>query len=111
MDGDYCQVKLYRSIHANNKTYTNLSSCPTHTKTYLNLPTLSCNDTTPTACLNALAVFSADVGCCAEPFYGPGIRQCNGVSVAQPCSSATSAAANYVGLLSLVFILYYSLFM
>ena len=93
--GDYCPVKILRSFNteANRVAYNNIYRyCDASYITATNRFT-SCNSTINNRadCIAALNSFTSAAGCCMEPLFGSGVRNCSGVSVPDACTGVSSA--------------------
>ena len=88
-NGDYCPVRLL-NVTANSY-YQVRRFCTKSSVNIANAITCSSSSSTLSNCTNALSTFSGYMGCCTEPFLGPGVRSCSSVSVPEACTGVSSA--------------------
>ena len=105
--GEYCTVRYNRKYNGNNN---DLSQLLIRTCDITDSGISSCNSNTPNddTCLHYVKTFSKKMGCCAEPYLGPGVRlssSCSNVSVDEACTGVSSAT----GLVAPVFLMLFAL--
>ena len=105
--GEYCTVWYNRQYNGNNN---DLSQQLINTCDITDSGISSCNSNTPDDenCLNYVETFSSIMGCCAEPYLGPGVRRslsCSNVRVDEACTGVSSAT----GLVAPVFLMLFAL--
>lgn len=83
--GDYCNVRLIRRLKRPSIQY-NLYQCN------LNSSGIHCNSNSSSDCLNDVALYSSNMGCCTEPMLGAGVHYCN-VTVPPACTGVTGTVA------------------
>ena len=94
-NGDYCPVRLLRGYIGSSTTTTDrdnalaLANIPSSCSGSFGTTGITCSGSS--TCTNAISTFSQYAGCCTEPFLGPGVRSCSGISVPQACTGVSSA--------------------
>ena len=98
--GEYCTVWYNRKYNGNNNFLSQLiRTCDITDSGIL------CSRYTSVTCIEYIKWFSEIMGCCAEPYLGPGVKYCSGVIVDEACTGVSSAT----GLVAPVFLMLFAL--
>ena len=90
-NGKYCPVQNANITVAVLSAYRQVQSfCTTSSA---NPYAITCSSSTMSNCTNAISTVSSYMGCCAEPFFGSGVRSCSGVSVPEACTATVESSA------------------
>ena len=89
-NGKYCPVQNANITVAVLSAYNQVNSLCTTSSA--NPYAITCSSSTLSNCTNAISTVSSYMGCCAEPFFGSGVRSCSGVSVPEACTGVSASS-------------------